>query len=259
VRCCGTPARPGILWLREGAAACGEVVVRGGPGCDRSARSEAGSARREANSPVRSTRGQSAADSMARRPGILAKRHHQAQEVLMSRATTPSRILRLCLTLATAALLCAGRAGAQEWRSLSGYSGSMTGVGTSSGGSIIPYAGSFGGFMPARMSGASPLAFQPRTRPGLGSGRAPFSLTPMPSSTSNRAGSMGGMRGTSRSRSLLYGDRMSTGGSWMSRPGLGLPMSGGPEMGVLPPSFAYPFYWPPSFSSALGLGPGMSM
>ena len=134
--------------------------------------------------------------------------------------------------------LLLGASSAQAQGTLGGYGGSMSSFdsGMGSSGPIIPYAGHYGGFMPSRMSGSGSLAFTSRGMSSVGSPRTSFRL----STPSGRMSSMGsGMSGGS-------------GG------GMGaMPKSSG--MGVMPPSFAYPFRQPPSLFAPLVPGAGMSM
>ncbi len=118
---------------------------------------------------------------------------------------------------------------------------------------LIPYSGTFSGFMPIRM-GSSSLAFRPRDSARIGSNRARFSLAPMASSTQPMGGGL-----LPRSRSLLVRPgSMRQGG--MTRIGRGRSSSllDPPAMGVMPPSLAYPFYQPPPFPGTY-TAPGMSM
>jgi hypothetical protein len=142
--------------------------------------------------------------------------------------------------------------------SLGGYgagtSYSDPGMGTGAGGYIISYAGKFGGFMPYRMGGGGDLSFRSRPTAAMGSARTSFSLAPMPGGMSSMSGGMG--RG--------FGSRTRTSSSFGSRGGMGL--GGGMRkqatdagrMGVMPPSFGYPFRQPPS-PVAPSAGPAMSM
>jgi hypothetical protein len=123
-------------------------------------------------------------------------------------------------------------------------------------GPVIPYAGRFGGFMPYRMGGGS-LAFSTRgTGIGgggmLGSGRTSFRLAPAAGSGSMPAMS-GGLGGGS-----AFGGRgmMDMGGGLRS---LSPSPTGTRPMGVMPPSFGYPFRQPPSLVPDASPGMGMSM
>ena len=62
---------------------------------------------------------------------------------------------------------------------------------TSGGDPVIPYAGSFGGFMPFRMGGGSSLSVSSRGTPVMASARTSFSLSPMPGAISSTSGGMG--------------------------------------------------------------------
>lgn len=136
--------------------------------------------------------------------------------------------------------LALGATSARAQGSLGGYGGSMSSFdsGMGSSGPIIPYAGHYGGFMPSRMSGSSSLAFTSRGMSSVGSPRTSFRLSTMsgrmPSTGSGMSGGPGGGGGMGQ-----------------------MPKSSG--MGVMPPSFAYPFRQPPSLFAPLVSGSGMSM
>ena len=129
--------------------------------------------------------------------------------------------------------------------SLGGYGASMRSAGgeMGSGGSIIPYAGRFGGFMPSRMGGGGELSFQPRSSATMGPVRTSFSLPSMSS-------------GMSSSLSRGMGGSLSPMGSMGTVRGRGGRPTG---MGVMPPSIGYPFRQPPSLLPSGGGGMGMSM
>jgi hypothetical protein len=115
----------------------------------------------------------------------------------------------------------------------------------------IPYAGSFGGFMPYRMAAgsSSPLSFSARGSSVLESTRTPFRLLPMSSG-------MGVGLGPDRGSFAPLGSQgtMRFGGVLLSQP-----MSGGSSANVMPPNFGYPFYQPPSLISPVSRNSGMSM
>jgi hypothetical protein len=151
-------------------------------------------------------------------------------------------------------LVVARSAGAQGLS----ISGSLGGYGAASSGSlaamsgssspIIPYAGSFGGFMPYRMGGGGGLSFSSRNVSVMDSRRASFSLAPI---SGRMSSTTGGMR-----QGLITGAQSFRGmglGSGMSRQS-----SGRESMRVMPPSFGYPFYQPPSLVEPLSTGAGMS-
>lgn len=123
--------------------------------------------------------------------------------------------------------------------SLGGYGGSISSFdsGMGMGGPVIPYAGSFAGFMPYRMGGSSSLSLPRRGAPVIGAPRTSFSLAPMSRGMSPMGSSLGttGLGGGMRS----------------------MPSAGG--MGVMPPSFSYPFRQPPSLFTPTSAGAGMSM
>ncbi len=117
---------------------------------------------------------------------------------------------------------------------------------------MIPYAGSFGGFMPYRMSssGGSGLSFSTRGTPVMDSSRTSFSLAPMSSRMETGFGV--------RTRSLeLPGTQGPMGlgrGGMMSQP-----TGSVNKMSVMRPDFGYPFYQPPRLLSTASSGAGMSM
>jgi hypothetical protein len=143
------------------------------------------------------------------------------------------------------------------FRSLGGYGGfaTMSSAGMGAGGPIIPYAGSFGGFMPYRMgSGTGGLSFSSRNLPVMGSQRASLSLAPMGLGMTSMRPDMGGFLGAGlRPRSFLgLGTGTVPGGG--PREQMPFPRS----MGVMPPSLGYPFYQPPSLAPSAPTA-GMSM
>jgi hypothetical protein len=111
---------------------------------------------------------------------------------------------------------------------------------------VIPYGGTFGGFMPYRMGGAS-LSFQARSSSAMGSNRTSFSLAP------TTAG-MSAMSGSRPRTAFGLSGAMGTGDAMAPRGPLGRT-----TMGVMPPSFAYPFYQPPGWLVPASSGTGMSM
>ena len=117
---------------------------------------------------------------------------------------------------------------------------------------MIPYAGSFGGFMPYRMSGGGGggLSFSSRKTSVMDSSRTSFNLAPMSSGTLTGFGV--------RTRSFaLPGTQSPMGlglGGLMSQP-----MGSVDKTSVMPPNFGYPFYQPPSLVSPSSSGAGMSM
>ena len=135
--------------------------------------------------------------------------------------------------------------------SLGGYGAapvySNPGMGGGGGGPmVIPYGGMFEGFMPSRMGGGSSLAFRSPPSAAMGSGRTSFSLSPP-------SGGMGQGRGARMAPAFGATGGMRLGGGMGQRPsGLG-------GMGVMPPSFGYPFRQPPSLVPSATPGSGMSM
>ena len=146
--------------------------------------------------------------------------------------------------------------------SLGGY-GSAPSYGTpgigGGGAMVIPYGGMTEGFMPGRMGGGSPLAFRSRPSAAMSPSRTSFSLSPMLGETSSTSG---GSRSTPGGMARGFGGRSSMFGS---RGGLGLGGSsfrlgsGVGGMGVMPPSFGYPFRQPPSLLTPSSSASGMSM
>ena len=131
---------------------------------------------------------------------------------------------------------------------LGGYGAAQAtgGMGMGAGSPLLPYAGKFGGFMPYRAGGGGELSFRPRSTAALGSTRTSFSLSPM--------AAMGqGLGSRSRGPASL-GARSGMGPGGMRRA-----VPGGGGMGVMPPSFGYPFRQPPNLVSPSSAGAGMSM
>lgn len=129
--------------------------------------------------------------------------------------------------------------------SLGGYGASAGGSGMSMGSTspIIPYAGTFGGFMPYRMvSGPGALSFSRRDSSTIGSLRTPLRLSPMPAMTAAAGGMTAG-----------------TGAGPFSSFQLGPTFFGAdePRPSVAPPSFAYPFYQPFGATGLSSSGAGM--
>ncbi|WP_165244524.1 hypothetical protein [Paludisphaera soli] len=159
---------------------------------------------------------------------------------------------RRALALFAAAALSSTAAEAQglgSTGSLGGYGAApvYSNPGMGGGGSmIIPYGGMFEGFMPSREGGGNSLAFRSRPSAAMGSARTSFSLSPL-------SGGMGRDLGARASSSLGSPGGMRVGSGMGRRPaGLG-------GMGVMPPSFGYPFRQPPSPVPAATPGAGMSM
>lgn len=138
--------------------------------------------------------------------------------------------------------------------SLGGYgttSGTaMAGMGSTS--PMVPYAGGFGGFMPYRMaSGAGGgLSFSSRVNSVIESSRTPFRMAPMSNGMEAGASPRRGSLDFYRSRGVMGRDVPRL----MNRP-----MGGRDRTDVMPPSFGYPFYQPPSLLSPTTSAAGMSM
>jgi hypothetical protein len=140
-------------------------------------------------------------------------------------------------------------------RSLGGYGAASAGATASMGSSspMIPYAGSFGGFMPYRMSGGgdSGLSISTRGSSLMESPRSSFSLAPMSSGMGSGFGPRTRSPGTFSSQGLR-GDG--------ARGLMSQPMGGGTgTRSVMPPNFGYPFYQPPSLLLPASSAAGMSM
>jgi hypothetical protein len=140
-----------------------------------------------------------------------------------------------------------------SFRSLGGYGATATSPMASMGSSspMIPYAGSFGGFMPYRMASgtSSPVSFSARGSSVLEPTRTTFRLSPMSSGMGMGSGPGNGLLAPWESR-----DAMRLGGGVMRQP-----INGGSNSSVMPPNFGYPFYQPPSLSSPVSPSAGMSM
>jgi hypothetical protein len=111
--------------------------------------------------------------------------------------------------------------------------------GMSAGGPIIPYGGSMSGFMPSRMGGGGTgLSFSSRNSSMVGASRSAFRLSSMNREMAIPSGGFG----------QNIGGRTGIGAS-LSKYGFGSGMNRTMDTGresVMPPSFGYPFYQPPS-------------
>jgi hypothetical protein len=116
---------------------------------------------------------------------------------------------------------------------------------------IIPYGGTFEGFMPSRMGGGSALSFRSRPAATMNPSRTPFRLSPM------SGGMDGSLAGTRAMSPLGPRGTMGLGGG----AGLGgmRPMSRTRGTSVMPPTIGYPFRQPPSLVSPSSSATGMSM
>ena len=126
-----------------------------------------------------------------------------------------------------------------------------TGMGS---GVLAPFSGRFGATMPSRMGGGGSFSFSQRPSAMKSSNRPSFTIGPMD----------GGMSVTSGGMAQGFGRRPFTLPSLGASGGMGLdggrqPMTGSRGMGVMPPSFGYPFRQPPSLVSPSSAGAGMSM
>jgi hypothetical protein len=140
-------------------------------------------------------------------------------------------------------------------RSLGGYgataSDSMASIGASS--SFIPYAGNFGGFMPYRMGGGSSLSFSTRGTSTMEPSRTSFSLPSMSGGMTSMSGAIGKDSGARTRGFSSFGAQGGMGFDDRMRQQMPSGMS------VMPPSFGYPFYQPPSLLSPSSSTGGMSM
>ena len=118
--------------------------------------------------------------------------------------------------------------------SLGGYGGSILDTRSEIGSTatLIPYGGTFSGFMPYRMGGGRSLSFESRAQPDMGAGRSPFRLSP----------SLIG-RGLNGSTPLLTPRNQ--------------PLRG--TGSVMPPNLGSPFRRPPSLTVPSSSSAGMSM
>jgi hypothetical protein len=166
------------------------------------------------------------------------------------------KLRRPLLLTPLACLLAAPGAHAQSTssvRSLGGYGATATSSMASQGSNspMIPYAGSFGGFMPYRMAGgaSSPVSFSARGSSMLESGRTSLRLSPI-----SRGMGMGVGPSNELFAPLGSAGAMRFGGGLMNQP-----MGGDSKTSVMPPNFGYPFYQPPSLFAPVSPTSGMSM
>lgn len=126
--------------------------------------------------------------------------------------------------------------------------------GGSAGGIIVPSGGRGNTVLPMSMSGGGAMRFEPRGSSIFAAARPNFSLDSM-------RGGMGSM--ASGMQSPMRRRPFALTGSGLLGPGPtgGMPasMGGAAGMGVMPPSFGYPFYRPPSLFAPASAGAGMSM
>jgi hypothetical protein len=138
--------------------------------------------------------------------------------------------------------------------SLGGYGAAAGDSLTGMGGPIIPYGGKFGGFMPYRAAGAG-LSFAARGPAAMGSARPSFALTPMSRGMDSKPGAVrGGLEARGRT-DPSFGSQSAMGfgrGMRQEMPAAGV-------TGVMPPTFSYPFYQPPSLVTPTSPGRGMPM
>jgi hypothetical protein len=140
-------------------------------------------------------------------------------------------------------------------RSLGGYGAGSNDSTASIGanGSIIPYSGNFGGFLPYRMGGGSNLSFSSRGTSTMASGRTSFSLSPITGAMSSMQAAPGQGLGARPGGALPSGARGSMGLGRKMRESV--PATG--SMSVMPPNFGYPFYQPPRILAPSAAGMSM--
>ena len=126
-----------------------------------------------------------------------------------------------------------------------------TGMGS---GVLAPFSGRFGASMPSRMGGGGSLSFSQRPSAMISSNRPSVTIGPMGGGMSTMSGVMG--QGFGRRPFRLPSLRVTDG---MGLSGGMQPISGTRGMGVMPPSFGYPFRQPPSLLAPSSGETGMSM
>lgn len=130
---------------------------------------------------------------------------------------------------------------------LGGYgstASSMPGGMGTGGALVIPYGGMFQGFMPARMGGASRVAFKPRATDGLMAQRQP-----RPMNASLGMGKSTGM--SANDRTIKTNARMLVPASYGPSLGTGAGAMGpARSMGVMPPNLGSPFRPPTPFAAS---------
>jgi hypothetical protein len=127
-------------------------------------------------------------------------------------------------------------------------------AGASSSVAVIPFAGSYAAFMPYRTGGDNRLTFSVRGTSAMESTRTSFSLSSMTGAMSAMPGGVGLGYGVSPHVTSTFGSLRGMGlgaGMWQQT-------SRAERMSVMPPSFGYPFYQPPSalipYSTSIGFG-----
>ena len=98
------------------------------------------------------------------------------------------------------------------------------------------YLGRFGAAMPSGLGGGGGLSFRPRPSATMSSNRTAFTIGPM------GGGMAGGIGLGSGRRPFILQDLGPSG----LRGGMRRPLPATGRMGVMPPSFGYPFRQPPS-------------
>lgn len=158
----------------------------------------------------------------------------------LSRCPNGMAALAMGLGLATATPAASAQMSGAPGPSLGGYGGREVGAMAGSVGEpmLIPYGGSFEGFLPGRMDGSPPLSFRPRPSAPMAARRKDFRLSTTPRMAGGRARSMESL-----------GDRGDILGGLRRRPR-------SPGAGVMPPRIGYPFRQPPRLvgPSAGGIG-----
>ena len=138
--------------------------------------------------------------------------------------------------------------------SLGGFGGSVLEMGGSLGAglTVLPYSGSYGGFMPYRMARGGDLGFENRSSGFMRESRS--SLTPGPMTGVSGAAQSSGM-GITSSRPMVG----SAGPAMPSTSSFRGSGTAGMRSGVMPPDLGYPFRPPTRFLRQAQAGAGMSM
>jgi hypothetical protein len=118
---------------------------------------------------------------------------------------------------------------------------------------MTPFAGRFAAATPSRMGGNGPISFSERPSAMMSRNRPSFTIGPM----GGMAAPSGGMGREFGSRPFVLQPLGPVGG--MGQGGGMLPSTGSRGMGVMPPSFVYPFRQPPSLVAPSTASAGTSM
>jgi hypothetical protein len=163
---------------------------------------------------------------------------------------TASALLGIVLAATTTTASAQGLGSSAPLGGYGATSNDATGGMTVTSPMIIPYAGTFEGFMPGRMGGGSTLSLRSRPSTAEGAGRAPLRLAPRSVEMSAMSRGLRHPRAGARGPVGL-GNGAGLGG--MRR----MPRAVG--SGVVPPRIGYPFRQPPSPVAPSSQGIGMSM